>query len=54
MPQKVTVVCGADCFAFLYEFFVNNTLDVKESDVHANTTTVQTAAPVPKIMDTCS
>jgi hypothetical protein len=32
---KVTVVCGIDCLACQDEFFVNNPLDVEESDEHA-------------------
>jgi hypothetical protein len=33
---KVTIVCGIDCLACQDEFFVKNTLDVKENDEHAS------------------
>jgi hypothetical protein len=30
-PQNFTVVCGIDCLACKDEFFMNNSLDVKEN-----------------------
>jgi hypothetical protein len=36
LPYNVTVVCGIDPLACHDVFFVNNTIDVKESDDHAS------------------
>jgi hypothetical protein len=30
-PENITVVCRIDCFAYQDEFFINNSLDVKEN-----------------------
>jgi hypothetical protein len=35
LPLNITAVCGIDCLAYQDEFFVNNSLNVKENDEYA-------------------